>query len=420
MLPGMLGSPTARRRIGLACAVVLAATTCATPRDWVPLTLEPEPVYEEFYPYYVELCAVSQIRKLGAKPGGGPGHAVMYLKGACRDPLAPYPTLQMCPDQEVDPADPEHGVGISVNKWFRNVNWVAVPTKKLFFDGNLAAGQRLTQEHYDATVRSALELGVFRGVQVHAQHPAGQEPSRMAAFVAEDSIATDFALRFARSIHCARVPVTRVMLERIVEYLNELNRAYATGEADYQWSGYSDNCVHTLHNALAYASVWPPKSVQSIKLRQLFNLAVPANTFIDLAVRTAEYPIEDLRKVERDVHARTSLLEYGWLPGSHGVALRRLKVHQDNDLFDTRFHIFILEGLLLPYGNKQAVVEMSRDARYVEVRANLRRYDAVYQAILAEQPEETASDFQAAYYDYIAAQLARVQEHLGRLGVDRP
>ena len=54
------------------------------------------------------------------------------------------------------------------------------------------------------------------------------------------------------------------MLERIVQYLNELNRAYATGEADYQWSGYSDNCVHTLHNALAHASVWRSKSVQSI------------------------------------------------------------------------------------------------------------------------------------------------------------
>ena len=101
------------------------------------------------------------------------------------------------------------------------------------------------------------------------------------------------------------------------------------------------------------------------------------------------------------------------------MALRRLKVHQDNDLFDTRFRIFILEGLL-PYGNKQAFAQMSNDARYVEVRANLRKYDAKYRAILSARPEQPASDFQAAYYDYIAAQLSRVQAHLGELHIDLP
>ena len=165
--------------------------------------------------------------------------------------------------------------------------------------------------------------------------------------------------------------------------------------------------------------MWPPKSVRSIKLRQLFNVALPANTFIDLAVRAADYPIDDPRQIERDAQARTSLLEYGWLPGGHGVALRRQKVVQDNDLFDTRFQIFVLEGFLFPYGNKQAVMDMSEDARYVEVRSNLRKFDAKYQAILAERPDEPDSDFLTAYYEYIAAELARVQAHLDRLGVER-
>ena len=39
-------------------------------------------------------------------------------------------------DLELD--DPEHGAGISVGRWFRNVNWVAVPGYALFFRGNLA------------------------------------------------------------------------------------------------------------------------------------------------------------------------------------------------------------------------------------------------------------------------------------------
>lgn len=74
-------------------------------------------------------------------------------------------------------------------------------------------------------------------------------------FVAYSSLDTDLALQFARSVFCARVPVTEDMLVEIIDFLNQLNHEYATGEADYEWSGLSDSCVHTLRNALAAASV---------------------------------------------------------------------------------------------------------------------------------------------------------------------
>ena len=63
-----------------------------------------------------------------------------------------------------------------------------------------------------------------------------------------------------------------------MDFLNGLNDEYASGKADYEWSGYADNCVHTLHNALAAAGVWKPKSVRATRLRQLSDLAVPANS----------------------------------------------------------------------------------------------------------------------------------------------
>jgi len=86
---------------------------------------------------YVELCAGSQFRAKLTGEGGIAGHAVMYLKGACREDDAPYPQLRRCRVAATSLDDPEHGVGISVNRWFKSVNWVAIPGYHLFFDGNL-------------------------------------------------------------------------------------------------------------------------------------------------------------------------------------------------------------------------------------------------------------------------------------------
>src|SRR5215469_15518959 len=82
--------------------------------------------YERFYPYYAELCALSEIRK---KPGFGVqfrsgmgGHSLLYLSGVCRDRQAGYPVLKLC-DPGASPA--RYGVGISVNSHYKNANWVA-------------------------------------------------------------------------------------------------------------------------------------------------------------------------------------------------------------------------------------------------------------------------------------------------------
>ena len=88
-------------------------------------------------PYYVELCGTSQFRSKLTGPGGVAGHAVMYIKGACKDEQASFPQLRRCRRVATDLNDPEHGAGVSVGRWFRNVNWVAVPGYKLFYRGNL-------------------------------------------------------------------------------------------------------------------------------------------------------------------------------------------------------------------------------------------------------------------------------------------
>ena len=240
----------------------------------------PSTVYDVLFPYYVELCATSQFRSKLTGAGGIAGHAVMYIKGACKDEQASFPQLRRCRVVATELDDPEHGAGVSVGRWFRNVNWVAVPGYKLFYQGNLDMSERLTQAHFDATVRDAIDKGVYNGVEFH-DYPAASSGASLENFIANHGIGTDFALQFARSVFCARLPVTEPMLDEVIAFLNDKNREYAEGDADYNWSVWADNCVHTLRNALAAANIWSPLSVRAVKFLQLFNLAVPANEFVN-------------------------------------------------------------------------------------------------------------------------------------------
>jgi hypothetical protein len=277
----------------------------------------PDPVYDQLFPYYVELCATSQFRSSEKGRGGVTGHAIMYVKGACKDEGAPYPQLRRCRVVATDLHDPEHGAGVSVGRWFRNVNWIAIPGYDLFYRGNLPPGERLTQARFDAALQAAIDRGVYHGVELH-EYPTTNLRT-LDDFVRHHSLGTDFALQFARSLFCARLPLTEPMLDEIMAFLNDKNREYATGKADYNWSLLADNCVHTVRNALAAANIWSPLSVQNVKLRHLFNLAVPANEFVNLAELGTESDITDYRRIQRDDARRDALHEYHWLPARHGA-----------------------------------------------------------------------------------------------------
>ena len=413
-------------RVTLVFTAALAAAGCielgerlAPTHDIVVLTQRPDPIYEELFPTYAELCAVSQYRPKEGKIGGIPGHAVMYLKGACVDGRARYPRLIPCSRPVDDPGDPRHGTGISVNKWFKNVNWVGVPGKRLFFHGNLRKGQTLTREHFDAAVRAALPY--YRGVETH---PKDEAPDRsLEDFIAQDSIGTDFALRYGRSVYCMRLPVTRPMMAQMIEFLNELNDDYADGETAYNWDGFHDNCVHTLHNALAAAKIWRPKAIWTIKFRQFFNVAIPANEMMNLATLANDYPLENFPRIYTDRLKRETLLEQNWVPMTPGALMKSMPIHLDNELYDTRYRLMIVQSPFLRSVTKKAD-RLLYDARFVELEANLRLFRARYEFILAHRDESTGwwsrgdEDYLEArdhYYRYVEGQKAEVDRMLALL-----
>jgi hypothetical protein len=393
--------------------------------DRVIVERRPSTVYDELFPYYVELCATSQFRSKFTGAGGIAGHAVMYIKGACKDEYAPFPQLRRCRVVANEFDDPAHGAGVSVGRWFRNVNWVAVPGYKLFYEGNLNMTERLTQAHFEATVRDAIDKGVYNGVEFH-DYPAASSGASLENFVATHGIGTDFALQFARSVFCARLPVTERMLDEVIAFLNDKNREYAEGEADYNWSVWADNCVHTLRNALAAANIWSPLSVRAVKFRQLLNLAVPANEFVNLAELGTEGNIGDFQQIQEQGPERDALHEFDWLPTRHGALLKTLSVHEPNDIYDTTFRLFTLQSPFMMSKTRHAIALLSDD-RFVDLGANLRYFREKYDAILASRDE--ARDALASvrgtpyrrverlHYDYIKKQRAEVESMLNRISV---
>lgn len=391
--------------------------------DQIVVERRPDPVYEQLFPRYVELCALSQPSRKDKGRGNPFGHALIYLKGACKDETAPFPQLRQCRRVATTLDDPEHGAGVSVGRWFRNVNWVAVPGYELFYEGNLKPGQTLTRAHFDATVQDAINKGVFDGVELQPQWTQREGP-QLRDFVANGSIGTDFALRYSRNVFCARTPVTEPMMTEIIAFLNDKNREYATGEATYSWSLFANNCVHTVRNALAAANIWSPLSVLDVKIRHLFNLAVPANEFVNLAELVSEGPLEDYRKIQDEGPLRDALHEFRWLPRGPGALLKTMPVHQPNEVFNAEFRLFTVQS---PFrmGKTMNAVRLLSDKRFVELKANLIHFRDTYDAILAKEagPAERFASVRGSPYrrverlhhDYIEAQRRQVQAMLARI-----
>jgi hypothetical protein len=363
--------------------LVFVAAGCAT----LPIPSHATPVDEAAYtalnPYYLEFCALSEIRK---KPGYGAdirggvgGHSTIYLNGVCEAGDG-YPELSVCA------ADPgSNGVGLSVNAHFANANWVAIPGRDLFYHGDLKPGQALTRQVYDATKAHAKRLGFYDAIRFHDRVFEDMPPGYARdAFKYEVSIATDYAIGYGRDRSCARVPVSAPQMSRIVDYLNGLNRPYRDGKAEYQWSVLNDNCIHVAHNALSVIGFWPPWPTHRFILAAAFDFPVPKNEFVNIMRRANDMPVDDLLAVWHDKPARRALLAGEGLPTRAGALATFERVAQDNELYDTDLRLIFYDEPV--FGHYEGWYRhIVADPRYSDLRSDRQYYSALYARIEANR-----------------------------------
>jgi hypothetical protein len=377
--------------------------------------------YAQLYPYHAELCALSELRK---KPGFGAtvlsgmgGHSLLYLNGVRLEPGAGYPVLQLCPPE----ASPEtHGVGISINSHYRNANWVAVEDRDFVLRGALAPGEALTREAYARTQDEARRRGVLQGIEFH-EHFFRDKPAGMrdGDYMYEISVATDYAACFGRDVFHARLPLDHARMARIVAYLNALNAPYRAGERVYDWKILNNNCSHVAHNALAEAGFWAPWPTGQFFMLAAFHFPVPKNEFVDAMLRANDLPLENPAALYRDATARAALMDWGTLPVGPGALAVTSPAVAANEVYDVEKLrlIFYDDPFFGPY--RFRFRRIFAEARYGDLRANLRHFAARYAAAQARLPQGWRGErgrFLERYAQHIGEAAARTAALLGEHG----
>jgi hypothetical protein len=387
------------RSMAVAIALAVAGCTGALP----PTVEDDEAQYTALYPYYAEACAVSQIQKkpgFGADIRGGPGgHAVLYLNGVCRVRDAGYPTLKLC---DGDP-QPGQGVGLSVNAHYSNANWVATEGRDFFFNGGLSPMARLTRLAYRHAQDQAEAQGILDGVTFHDEVFDDMPPGMSRRdWMYETSIGTDYAIGFARDRYCARVPLDRARMARIVTFLNELNAPYKAGHKQFEWNVLQNNCSHTIHNALSAADVWDRWEPDRFVLFAAFDFPVPKNELVNLMRRTNDLALNDPAAVYADPAARAAVETDGVPPIAPGALAEFQPVMQDNEVYDTRLSLIFYDDPIVGRYERHFRSIFS-EPRYVDLHANLRHFVELYRHLEGERK---------GYFDTLTAEPSGERQRL--------
>lgn len=287
--------------------------------------------YDQIFPLYVQSCALTRIKKIGRGPGAPWGHAVVYVKGMCRDQDAAYPRVKVCGD-EVDLRDSNSGTLISVEPAFKNTNWVAIEGEKLAFNGDLLPGESVTFEVINRTRKAAVDSGAFRGIKVHKSWR-----KRMVSEltyeenIAQMSLGSHYAIALGRTSYCSLVPISQQQLKDIVFYLNQENQPYVEGIKKFKWDAFNNNCVHIARNVLAAAGVSPFRPVGRRYPLGIFDLLIPGRHFVALAKEGWQQKDLSVTHLFRDKMKRKRLEEFGMPSIFHGLITRIYEMKAENN-----------------------------------------------------------------------------------------
>jgi hypothetical protein len=261
-------------------------------------------------------------------------------------------------------------------------------------------------------------------------------------FIVRQSIGTDFTLNFARTAYCARLPLSREAMGKVIAYLNGTNES--AQKSGYTWNMYTNNCSHVAHNALAATGVWDPKVARgpgtidvardvlsvarALVLSQMSDFSFPANNFVRLYEAGNERPIDGAVAAFRNHDVRRTL-NHGWLTTGPGALIATHPIHDPsrNRMFALGRDPFLFSVPML-WDKADTYRMLTRDATPIvtDLGANLAQYRERYAKTLADQrtlEDELAllnvtddeADFRIFYgrfYALIADELKRTDARL--------
>ena len=394
-------------------------------------------IYNAIFPYYAEVCVVTQYHKKGSRPGGWGGHASLFLHGAEIDPTQGYPRLRLAVD-DGSLSGPDTGTGISVNQILSNVNWVAIPGRDEFFRGGLSPGETLDHASYEAAIQRAARAAWFVGVRIKdklmKQRPAAMP---IQEFIVRNSIGTDFAVNFARTAYCARLPLSREATGKVIDHLNAINEKAQHG--GYTWNAYTDNCSHVTHNALAATGIWDAKQTRgaglinvtrdilsvakAVALGRMSDFSFPANNFVRAFEAGNERPIDTSASGFKD-HDIVRTLNDGWISTGPGAIIVTYPMHDAarNELFAPGRDPFLFsvprvwdkeeKFQMLTRNASPSLTELGANLsrfrdRYAEILAGRRDVDEELASVGGDESEQAFTLFYERFYQFIARQLQR-------------
>lgn len=361
--------------------------------------------YEDHFPAYYEYCSGTQWKLQSGDVGGSPGHGFNYIHGLCKDYRSSYP--QVIPCSEVDPLllsqYPHQGVGISLDKNYSNVSWVAVPGRDLMFFGNQKR-KAIQNKDVETIVRKVTDLKVFHDVVMKPEQYSSMEvnSAEYLKATALDTLGTDYAVNWARELHCVRIPVVSSSLKKLADYLNQANSQYRTGPG-YKWDKIKNNCTHLAINMGNVLGINKAILTDRHIVRQIFNLALPSNTFLmyaDLAVLNKL----SSRKLEKSVKLDS------YHPLQLGSLLMKYEVYPPGDRFLTdNLSVLTLPRVLKPLRllSTPRKYEKYFTSERTDVASNaeiwLEKYSAFYNDI-------KKGERNSAYAGYLRKQIELAEE----------
>lgn len=262
--------------------------------------------YEDHFPAYFEYCTGTQWKTQSGEEGGTPGHGFTYIHGLCKDYRSEYPQVIPCSEvsAELKSQYPHDGVGISLDKNFANVMWVAVPGREFMFNGGVERKPILMSD-VNAHIEKVNALKIFNQVRSKSERmkPYTLGTQEYLNAIALDTLGTDHAVNWARKLHCVKIPATEASLSKAAEFLNASNNQHREGN-DYVWSKVSNNCVHVSINTSHAMGINKSIKVDQTGIKKLFNMALPSNGFLMYADKTVLKKAPSNRKLSKAIEEK--------------------------------------------------------------------------------------------------------------------